>query len=91
MQAAPLGLTAGLVPVAWFSASVAHRRQRQTCDRLRPENAGAGQGGRIAAVSSLNCQLTCKIQNLIFRRCCCTNTVHIIYMSVTISMTISRV
>lgn len=80
MQAAPLGLTAGLVPVACFWASVAHWRQRQTGDGLRPENAGAGQGRRISAVSSFNCQLTCKTQSLTLRLWRRTITAQMIYV-----------
>lgn len=79
MQAAPLRLTAGLVGVAGLSPSVANWRQRQTGDRLRPEDAGAGQALRIGAVSSFNCQLTCATQSLISRLWLGNPTVKAIY------------
>lgn len=60
MQATHLGLTTGLVPAAWLSSSVKHRRQSQAGDGLRPHNTGATQTLRIGAVPPFNSQLACR-------------------------------
>lgn len=58
VEAAHLGLTAGLEGTALLPPSMAHRWQGQAGDRLGPQDAGEGQALRVGAISPLGSELT---------------------------------